>query len=285
MSPSAPIRAPESLDAAIRYSLLAPGKRIRPRLCYSAALTLGLAPEVATRAALAIEVFHCFSLIHDDLPCMDDDDFRRGQPSNHRVHGEAMALLAGDALLGLSSELLLECSEFVPPSNLLNALQRFHALTGVLGVIGGQALELQTELAQAKLGTRPSQAAIEQIHWMKTAALFVACIALPVELSGTDPKSPFALALLQYGDALGRAFQIADDLEDLAQDQSADPTTAKSITGAIPAHEAAGLAFQQLNDAREKLRNNFGKQEQPEALSQLLGFSDSTLRAIAKHRQ
>lgn len=202
-------QAPHHLLESIRYSVLDGGKRIRPRLVLAAAEALNLTRERALPAALALELIHCFTLIHDDLPCMDDDDFRRGKPSNHKQFDEATALLAGDALIPLAYEVLMESEkQGTPASALLQAMKTLSWACGARGVIGGQAAE--TSVVQ-----NPSLPGLEAMHFQKTGALFVAAVTLPCDLAGISSTDAVYRALRDYGAALGLAFQIADDLEDL----------------------------------------------------------------------
>ncbi len=205
-------RTPENLADSIRYSLLSPGKRFRPRLVHAAAQALELKPEVALAAAIALEMTHCFTLIHDDLPCMDNDDFRRGRPSNHKKFGEGTALLAGDSLIGLAFESLLRARVHgIPAERVLAAVARLAAAIGPRGVCGGQA-------AEALLTPQSSLPDLERMHAQKTGALFVAALVIPRELAGLAEGSPVGAALEIFAHEFGRAFQIWDDLEDGFQD-------------------------------------------------------------------
>ncbi len=194
---------PAVLHKAMRYSVMAGGKRLRPILCMAACEAVGGTPEQALLPGLALEILHTYTLIHDDLPCMDDDDLRRGRPTSHVVFGEANALLAGDALLTLAFEWLARSQAPAPyPSNQL-ALELAEA-SGSQGVIGGQVEDLSAEgqVANADL--------VDYIHRHKTAALIRASVRMG-GISGA--ASPAALdALTRYGECAGLAFQIADDI-------------------------------------------------------------------------
>lgn len=291
---------PASLADSIRYSLLAPGKRIRPRLALAAAQVLGTPIEAALRAALALEMIHCFTLIHDDLPCMDDDDLRRGQPTNHRKFGEATALLAGDALIGLAMQTCLESAEWVGAQQVQAAIRRLAWILGPSGVAGGQALELELGgLAgpdYAPSARSPIQRAdIERLHRAKTGYLFEAALLLPADLAGLtleSPQPPIVERLSVFAHQLGLSFQVMDDLEDWAQDQAerngvnmisyfgADTTTASGAESA--ARETARWAWQGLERAQRELRalgessdaRASGRRFDPRALDALIGIGD-----------
>jgi geranylgeranyl diphosphate synthase type II len=244
--------APAGLSESIRYSLLAPGKRIRPRLALAAGRLAGLDARASTAAAVALEMLHCFTLIHDDLPCMDDDDFRRGMPSNHKRFGEAVALLAGDALLATSVEALGAAAALVPGPAFARALARFCRAAGPSGVIGGQAAELE-------LPPRPSLEALRAVHAGKTGALFSAAILVPADLAGVDEAGPRGTALARFAEELGLAFQVADDLEDGAASAEADSRERNtSILAALSPAEAARDARERLAGAREALAREWG---------------------------
>jgi geranylgeranyl diphosphate synthase type II len=191
----------------MRYSLLAPGKRVRPLLALAAAEAV--APRVGDDVRLAcaaVELVHCYSLIHDDLPAMDDDDFRRGRPSNHKVFGDAIAILAGDALLTLAFEWIAEAGACAAdPGGFLRAARALAAGAGARGMVRGQARDLREAPPE-------TAAALETLHGEKTAALFRAALEVGAAAAGAKPD---AMALLgQFGVAYGVAFQHADDLAD-----------------------------------------------------------------------
>lgn len=194
---------PDVLHRAMRYSVLAGGKRLRPILCLAAAEAVGGNVETALRPALAIEVLHTYTLIHDDLPCMDNDNLRRGQPTSHIVFGEANAILAGDALLTLAFEWLARAMPPKPsvPNQLILELA---CAAGSQGVIGGQIEDL------ASGGKKPSATKVEFIHLHKTAALIRAAVRIGGICGGASPSELSALG--KYGEKAGLAFQIADDI-------------------------------------------------------------------------
>lgn len=259
------LEGPPHLDESIRYSLLAPGKRIRPRLTLSTARMIGLSETAAMPAAISIEALHCFTLIHDDLPCMDDDDFRRGQPSNHKKFGEATALLAGDALMALAWDSLLEASEYVKAEGGIAALRaafrRLAWAAGPRGVIGGQARE-------SLLGPGSTLADLRRMHAGKTGALFSAAILLPMDLAAVPGDSPEARSLETFASELGLAFQVADDLEDAPEEQTrtgqiTDPTNVLFFQSASDARQEI---LQRLRGAGEALARAWGKDRSTELI-------------------
>lgn len=194
---------PAMLHRAMRYSVMAGGKRLRPILCMAACEAVGGTPETALLPGLSLEILHTYTLIHDDLPCMDDDELRRGRPTAHIVFGEANALLAGDALLTLAFEWLARVQAPPPyPANEL-ALELATA-SGSQGVIGGQVEDLAAE------GTEASADLVDYIHRHKTAALIRAAVRMG-GICGAACQADLD-ALTRYGECAGLAFQIADDI-------------------------------------------------------------------------
>ncbi len=242
-----PHRVPQRLVDSIRYSLLAPGKRIRPRLVLECAHMIGLPREAALAPAVAIEMIHCFTLIHDDLPCMDDDDFRRGRPSNHRQFDEATALLAGDGLMGLALDSLLDAQALVPPAGLVQAFRRLAEAIGPRGVVGGQA-------AEPELGPGSSREALESMHARKTGALFDASLLMPADLAGIAASDSRFQALARFSAELGLAFQVADDIEDAGTEKR----ESVSILAYIPVEQARRETHQRLSDAIHALEEAWG---------------------------
>lgn len=197
---------PEILRQAMRYSLLGGGKRLRGCLLLAACDMVGGDAEAALPFAAALEMIHAYSLIHDDLPAMDNDTLRRGKPTNHVVYGEAMAILAGDALLTHAFEIMAASSH----PRALQALSEIAQAAGVGGMLAGQALDVSME------GTEPNKRLVRRIHEGKTAALLIAPIAAGLILAGAGED--MINAGRHYGYHLGIAFQIEDDLLDLAGD-------------------------------------------------------------------
>lgn len=199
-------REPEPLHRAMRYASLDGGKRFRPVLVYATGSALGLAEDSLDPVAAAIELIHAYSLIHDDLPAMDDDDLRRGRPTCHRAFDEATAILAGDALQALAFEILADELPPERPSSLraINAIAR---ACGSVGMAGGQALDL------GAVGQTISEQALTTMHRLKTGALITASVTIPGLLSGSDAKTLDHLSA--YGERIGLAFQVHDDILDV----------------------------------------------------------------------
>lgn len=197
---------------AARYSLFAGGKRIRPILCLAAAEVVGGKIEHVMPAACALEMIHTYSLIHDDLPAMDNDDFRRGVPTNHKVYGEAIAILAGDALLTEAFEFLAMSGDpgVSGPDKVLEVIRVAVKAAGYRGMIGGQVIDLECENRKVDLAT------VEYMHIHKTGALLSASLEIGAVLGGGSVQQ--IQMLKTYGHHLGLAFQITDDLLDVEGD-------------------------------------------------------------------
>lgn len=202
---------PEQLREAMRYSLLAPGKRLRPILVLLAAEACGGESEAAIPAAAAVEMIHTYSLIHDDLPAMDDDDLRRGRPTCHKAFDEATAILAGDALLTLAFEVLAEHMQ--PPVVAAACCAALARAAGATGMVGGQADDLAGQFSDGGIE------ALEAIHRRKTGAMFLVSLELGALSAGATLEQRQALTI--YGRCLGLAFQITDDLLDVRGDAAA----------------------------------------------------------------
>ena len=205
------LRPPRQLYEAMRYSLTAPGKRIRPVLLLAACEAVGGNPRVALPAAAAVEMVHAYSLIHDDLPAMDDDDLRRGRPSNHTVYGEATAILAGDGLLTTAFEVLgsAQLEPTADAATRLAVLADLAHAAGPGGMVGGQAADIA-----ARRKGEVELPELEFIHTHKTGALIVASLRMGARLGGGSAAQ--IEALTRYGRHIGLAFQIADDILDQA---------------------------------------------------------------------
>jgi geranylgeranyl diphosphate synthase type II len=206
---------PAHLAEAIRYALLGPGKRLRPQLVLMAAEACGGSIEAAMPAACAIEMVHAYSLVHDDLPAMDDDDLRRGRPTCHKRFGEAVAILVGDALLARAFEVL--AGEVQPPAAAARCCAILAQAGGATALVGGQAADLQQAENPDPVSNGIND--LQAIHDRKTGALFVAALELGGVVAGA---SAYQLAALHgYGQRVGLAFQITDDLLDVAGDAAA----------------------------------------------------------------
>jgi geranylgeranyl diphosphate synthase type II len=199
---------PATIHKAMRYSLFAGGKRMRPVLTIAAAEACGGRVEPSLPAACAVECIHTYSLIHDDLPCMDDDDLRRGRPTNHKVFGEGIAVLAGDALLTAAFDILAQAKP-TPRYSVAAQIRELAAASGSLRLIGGQVADLEAE------GRALSGRDLRYIHSSKTAALLTSSIRLGAMCANATPAQLKGAA--DFGQALGLAFQVIDDILDVTQ--------------------------------------------------------------------
>jgi farnesyl diphosphate synthase len=204
---------PPRLLAAMRHALLGGGKRFRPFLVVECAALFGVAPEDALPAAAAVECLHCYSLVHDDLPAMDDDDMRRGRPTVHKAFDEATAILAGDTLLTLAFEVLARPETHPDPAVRAELVALLARAGGIGGMAGGQMLDLEAER------TVLDEAAVRRLQAMKTGALIAAACEMGATLGGAPAAARGSLRA--YGQALGRAFQIADDILDVESSPAA----------------------------------------------------------------
>ncbi len=203
--------APAGLGDAMRYAVLDGGKRLRPLLVLAACDAVGGLPEAALRAACSVELIHAYSLVHDDMPCMDNDVLRRGKPTVHVRYGQAQALLAGDALQALAFELLTP-EGGVPPAMQARLCRLLAQAAGADGMAGGQAIDL------ASVGRRLNEDELRHMHRLKTGALLQASVLMGAACGQADGQAQAALA--QYGAALGLAFQVVDDVLDVTQDSA-----------------------------------------------------------------
>jgi geranylgeranyl diphosphate synthase type II len=239
---------PESLAAAISYSLLAPGKRLRPLLVLLAAEAGGGSEVAALPAACAVEMVHTYSLIHDDLPAMDDDDLRRGQPTCHKKFGEALAILAGDALLTLAFETI---AAGCPQGTAAACCRELAAAAGAAGMVGGQA----DDLAMESRKSHGSLDELEFLHARKTGALFRASLRLGVlSARGEGPGGVDAQTLAifdAYGRAFGLAFQITDDLLDV---ESSAESTGKRVGKDAGRRKLTYPGLLGIEESRERAR-------------------------------
>jgi len=204
---------PSIIHKAMRYSVFSGGKRLRPILTLATAELLGKEIEMVLNLACGIELIHTFSLIHDDLPCIDNDDFRRGKPSNHKVFGEDIALLAGDALLVSGFELIIKNAEVrnIKKQSILKVLREISNYIGTKNMLGGQVEDINTEKEDI------DRDYLFTMYSKKTAALICASIRGGAILSGANQRQ--LIALTRYGENIGLAFQITDDIIDIMQDQ------------------------------------------------------------------
>lgn len=227
------------VDDAMAYSLLAGGKRIRPILLMATAEALGVKGYNYLPVACGLEMIHTYSLIHDDLPCMDDDDYRRGRLTNHKVYGEAMAVLAGDGLLTLAFEVMLE-QKNVDPAALIETVREMAMCAGNFGMVGGQGLDLEYEGQQIT----PEQ--LRTLHSGKTGALFIAAVRGGAHLAGAGEQE--LLALTKFADLLGLAFQITDDILDVT---GTEEELGKPIGSDEKNHKSTYVSLYGLDAAKE----------------------------------
>ena len=229
----------ETLERAMEYSLMAGGKRLRPVLLMAAADAVGKDGAAFLTTGCAIEMIHTYSLIHDDLPAMDNDDYRRGKPTNHKVFGDGIAVLAGDALLTLAFEVMLR-QEGAAPETLVTVVSEMSRAAGPYGMVGGQVLDLEGE------GRRLDLAALRKIHMGKTGALFCAAIRSGAILAGAKEEELAALTL--YAERFGLAFQITDDILDVTGDEAA---IGKPVGSDVRNEKATYVTLTSLEEAKK----------------------------------
>ncbi len=249
---------PRLIHQAMRYTALSEGKRLRPAMVLLAYEACGGRGRKADPVAASIEMVHAFSLIHDDLPAMDDDDFRRGKPSNHKVFGEGVAILAGDALLTLAFETLAAQARprALGPAAAARLVAELSEATGSRGVIGGQVLDLLSE------GKRVSPAVLDYIHRRKTGRLFTASLRLGGLAAGAGPAA--LRRITGYGESLGLAFQIVDDVlgaagtfrelgRDPGRDRARGKVTYPSVRGMAGSHRAVDRLLARARSEADRL--------------------------------
>ena len=263
-------KASGTLKKAMEYSLLSGGKKLRPILALSSAEAVGGKDEDALSAAVALELIHTYSLIHDDLPAMDNDDYRRGIPTNHKVFGEACAVLAGDALLTKAFSILTDNSHVKHnPEKLIAITHEIAEAAGVGGMLGGQMADIESEKNDIEL------AALEFIHIRKTGALILASVRSGAILGGGSDDQIERLS--EYGKNLGLAFQISDDILDVIGDDAAMGKKVQKDHVRGKATYPALLGLSESKNRAEELVEN--------ALSSIDGFDDAArpLRAIGRY--
>lgn len=248
------------LNHAIRYSTLGAGKRLRPVLVYATAEAIELPLEQADSIAAAIEMVHAYSLIHDDLPAMDDDDLRRGRPTCHIKYGESTAILAGDALQAMAFEIIAE-APFAQrnPAVAIALVSALAKAAGSKGMAGGQQLDLDAEKPQ----THTQLADLERVHRLKTGALIVACCIMPAIAAELDAQKTEQLR--QFAAQIGLAFQVHDDVLDITADtatlgkpQGADQARGKATYPSLIGLNEAEMLAQRLRDEALAAINDFG---------------------------
>jgi len=255
---------PKSLHGSMRYSTFAGGKRIRPILMIAACEAVGGDVQQVLPAACAIEMIHTYSLVHDDLPAMDDDDLRRGNPTNHKVYGEAIAILAGDGLLTEAFILLSNpnCAKELSSDARNEVIHLLAKSAGSLGMVGGQVVDMESEGQEIDLPT------LEYIHSHKTGALIRAAIECGAVIGGAS--SDQRQSLVRYGQAAGLAFQVADDILDIVADQEllgkdvgSDQERGKATYPALIGLEESRLRARELRDISFVALDSFGASAQP----------------------
>ena len=260
---------PQGLREAIRHSLLAPGKRLRPILVISVAEACGSNSQAALPAACAVEMIHTYSLIHDDLPAMDDDDLRRGLPTCHAKFGEANAILAGDALQARAFEIIAR--EVTPPMTAARCCAALGKAAGATALVGGQFDDLDAEFRAGSIEQ------LQHIHRRKTGALLTVCAELGGLIAGVDAQE--LLRLMNYGQKLGLAFQITDDLLDIDGDRN---TMGKNVQKDANVGKLTYPALLGVQRSRELAASLVD--EACQAVS-FLGAAASRLESIARYVQ
>ncbi len=265
---SLPMGKPEKVYESMRYSLLAGGKRLRPILCLASAELTGGTIEMAMPTACALEMIHTMSLIHDDLPAMDNDDYRRGKLTNHKVYGEDIAILAGDGLLAYSFEFVAVNTKNVDPLAVIEVLALLGQTVGAAGLVGGQVLDLESE-GKPDLDAET----LSFIHHHKTGALLKTSVLSGAILAGTSTKIKAKLA--KYAENIGLAFQIVDDILDItATQEELGKTAGKDLKAQKATYPSLWGIDESKRQAQELVR---------EAIVELADFGQKAepLRAIA----
>jgi geranylgeranyl diphosphate synthase type II len=260
---SLPLIYPEKIYESMRYSLLAGGKRLRPILCLATCELVGGTVEMAMATACAMEMIHTMSLIHDDLPAMDNDDYRRGKLTNHKVYGEDIAILAGDGLLSYAFEFVATKTPNVPANQVLQVIARLGRAMGAAGLVGGQVVDLDSEGL-----TDVSEETLTFIHTHKTGALLEASVVCGAILAGA--KETEIEGLSRYARNIGLAFQIVDDILDITATQeelgktAGKDLTAKKVTyPSLWGIDESRRQAQQLIEAAKAELSNYGDKAIP----------------------
>lgn len=261
-----PVIYPETIYEAMRYSLLAGGKRLRPILCLASCELAGGTTSMAMPTACAMEMIHTMSLIHDDLPAMDNDDYRRGKLTNHKVYGEDIAILAGDALLTYAFEFIATKTENVPPQQVLQTIAYLGRAAGAGGLIGGQVVDVESEGK-----TDVSLETLNYIHAHKTGALLEACVVCGAILASASEADLQRLS--RFAKNIGLAFQIIDDILDItATQEELGKTAGKDV-------QAGKVTFPSLWGIEESRRQ--ASQLVADAKAQLAVFGSKALPLLA----
>ena len=258
----------ETLCASMEYSLMAGGKRLRPVLLMAAADAVGGDGDSFVTTGCAIEMIHTYSLIHDDLPAMDDDDYRRGKLTNHKVYGDGIAVLAGDALLTLAFEVMLR-QEGASPETKMAVVHEMSVAAGANGMVGGQAMDLESE------GEQIAMDELKKMHMGKTGALFLTAIRSGAILAGANEAQLKALTV--YAEKFGLAFQITDDILDVV---GTEAELGKPVGSDVRNHKSTYVTLTSLEEAKKLARSTID-----EAIDALDDFGDEAdfLRDLAAY--
>lgn len=254
-----PIEYPEDIFKSMKYTVTLPGKRLRPVLCLETCRMLGGDIEKAIPTACAIEMLHAQTLIHDDLPCMDNDDYRRGKLTNHKVFGEAIAVLAGDALLTYAPQIITKYSKDLTPSTLIRVLNEYFQYAGARGVIAGQVVDIESENIEV-----PDEKKAEILHYLhihKTSDLFQLAMRAGAIIADADDEK--IQAVTEFAKTFGLAFQIADDILDeistfeqmgktLGKDKEEGKLTYVSLYGIEESKCKLACLFEKCHDIMKK---------------------------------
>lgn len=270
LNQSLPISRPEKIYESMRYSLLAGGKRLRPILCLTTCELTGGTIEMAMPTACALEMIHTMSLIHDDLPAMDNDDYRRGKLTNHKVYGEDIAILAGDGLLAYAFEYVATQTRNVAPQKIIEVIARLGRTVGAAGLVGGQVLDLESE------GRRDiTTDTLTFIHTHKTGALLETSVVSGAILAGASDEEVQRLS--RYAQNIGLAFQIVDDILDITATQE---ELGKTAGKDLQAQKATYPSIWGIEASREQAQALVD-----EAITQLAVYEEKAepLRAIANY--
>ncbi len=268
---------PEEIFKAMKYTLSLPGKRLRPVMCLETARILGGKQEDAMPTACAIEMLHVQSLIHDDLPCMDNDDFRRGKPSNHKAFGEANAVLAGDAFLTYAPQLIIEKSTHLQPETVLRVVHEYTKFGGAYGLIAGQVVDIESE--GGKFVKSPEET-LEFIHLNKTAVLFRLSVRTGAIISGATEEQ--LKEMDEFGKCFGLAFQVYDDIMDeissfeelgksIGKDKNSGKLTYVSLYGLEEAKQMFNTMISKCYDIIDKYESKIFKEILDKLRDRILG--------------
>ncbi len=260
---------PQRLHQAMRYSALAPGKRIRPLLCMAAVEACGGDPKTVLHTACALECIHAFSLIHDDLPALDNDDLRRGRPTCHKEFGEAMAILAGDALLAFAFYLIAQNRSTATDTAVVQVLRLISQASGTNGMVGGQVADIEAE------GEEPTEYLVDMIHARKTGALIMASVVSGGYLA--DASGDQIDSLRSFGRLIGKAFQVADDVLNATGDEEA---MGKPVGSDVRRKKATYVALYGSEGAKRRAEE---LHQQALACLEPFGSKSKRLRSLAQY--